>query len=70
MFDFLGARPYFCNTIGIDLWCNGNTPVFGSGFLGSNPGRSTQVNEEASCSNVRGFFVDLNCQVSLITPLI
>ncbi len=27
-------------------------------------GRSTQVNEEASCSNVRGFFVDLNCQVS------
>lgn len=47
----------FASQFGIDLWCNGNTPVFGSGFLGSSPGRSTQVNEEASCSNVRGFFV-------------
>ena len=60
----------FASHYGIDLWCNGNTPVFGSGFLGSSPGRSTEFFREASCSNVRGFFVDLNYQVSLITHLI
>ncbi|MEN9386477.1 MAG: hypothetical protein RLZZ185_1218, partial [Bacteroidota bacterium] len=30
------------------LWCNGNTPVFGSGFLGSSPGRSTQQNKPST----------------------
>ena len=30
--------------IGTDLWCNGNTPGFGPGVLGSSPSGSTDKN--------------------------
>lgn len=27
----------------IELWCNGNTPLFGGGIIGSNPVSSTKL---------------------------
>ena len=56
----------FASQFGIDLWCNGNTPVFGSGFLGSNPGRSTEQQVKAFCSNAGGFFICFPIGVSIL----
>jgi len=36
----MGSTPILASNF--DPWCNGNTTVFGTVFLGSNPGGSTQ----------------------------
>ena len=38
---FWGIKSFFYFCIGIVLWCNGSTAVFGSACLGSNPGKTT-----------------------------
>ena len=42
--------------MGIDLWCNGNTPVFGTGIQGSSPcGSTTVVSPEITYSETNLF---------------